>query len=148
MRLSIQMLFNWQVSDSVVDPDRDGSASFCRIRIWIGIQGMPIRFRPHPDRYGINSKPMKKFVKSTFFQKILICGPKYWKHLRLMRKIKHCEVTMLWLKVKNIQIFNICRTWGRTAGGSPLFGCLSGYGFGSASTWKFGSGSALIIKQQ
>ncbi len=31
----------------VVDPDRVRSASFCRTRIGIGIQGMPIRIRPN-----------------------------------------------------------------------------------------------------
>ncbi len=31
------------VKDSGPEPDRVGSASFCRIRIEIGIQGKPIR---------------------------------------------------------------------------------------------------------
>jgi hypothetical protein len=38
---------------SVVDPDRVGSASFCRVRTGIVIQGMPIRIRT--IRIGINS---------------------------------------------------------------------------------------------
>jgi hypothetical protein len=54
------------------DPDRVGSASFCRIRI--GFQGMPIRIR-----IGINASHMKKLKKYTFFHKSSICCPKYLK---------------------------------------------------------------------
>jgi hypothetical protein len=45
---------------SVVDPDRVGSASFFRIRIGFGIQGMPIRI-------GINAWHMKKLINYNFF---------------------------------------------------------------------------------
>jgi hypothetical protein len=48
------------LSSRVVDPDRVGSASFCRIRI--GIQGMTIRI-------DIESKQIKKLINLTFFQK-------------------------------------------------------------------------------
>jgi hypothetical protein len=46
---------------------RIGSASFCWIRIWIGIQGMPKPIPFRPIRIGINSKQKKKLVKEDFF---------------------------------------------------------------------------------
>jgi len=43
-----------------------------------------------------------------------------------MRKIKHCKVSMLWLKVKKILIFPTClKLWVVSAWGLALFWCQS-----------------------
>ncbi len=56
------------VFPGVVDPDSVGLASFCRIRIRIGIQGLPI---PEPDPYPNLFQPNV----TTFCQKISIHFP-------------------------------------------------------------------------
>jgi hypothetical protein len=77
------------VKDSDPEPDRVGSASFCRIRIEIGIQGKPIRI-------DIDSKQTKKFI--NFFLEnfnMLAKIVKIVTHLTLIRKTKHCKLAML-----------------------------------------------------
>jgi hypothetical protein len=88
------------VGISVVDPDPDrvGSESFCRIRIGISIQGMPIRIWP----IWIDTVPVPvpiNFMHTYFLQKkfnmrfrILLIMT----HLPMMRKVKkivnwHCR---------------------------------------------------------
>jgi hypothetical protein len=79
------------ILNSVVDPGRVGSASFCRIRIWI-VQGKPIRIRP--IRIVINARHMKKFANYNFFHKI---------------SIFQCFNTVCYLKYLNYEIFDRMR---------------------------------------
>jgi hypothetical protein len=71
--------------DTGTDLDRVGRASFSRIRIriGIGIQGMPIRI-------SLNARHMKKLMSYSFGRKISICCSKILKimtYLTLIRQI-------------------------------------------------------------
>jgi hypothetical protein len=79
------------LDSSIVDPDRVGSASFCRIRIEFGIQGMPIRI-------GINAWHMKKLINYTLFPqnfKMLVKLLKSMPSPTTAKKMKHCKLAKL-----------------------------------------------------
>ncbi len=77
------------VKDSDPEPDRVGSASFCRVRIEIGIKGKPIR-------NVIDSMQTKKFINS-FLENFNMLAKivKIVTNLPLTRKTKHCKLAML-----------------------------------------------------
>jgi len=87
--------------------DRDGSASFCRIRI------------------PFNSKQMKKLIQKTSLRKFFICCPKILKTYDTFDtndKDKDFKVAMLWLKFQKKEIFPTCvMPWVGSTWGSALW---------------------------
>ncbi len=72
-----------------------------------GIQGIRIR----PIGIGFNSKQMKKLRKYNIFLENINMLCKILKiktHLALMRKVKHCELAVVWQKLKKSSDFTKC----------------------------------------
>jgi len=88
-------------------------------------------------RTGINSKTIPNTYIFYFFTEHFSMLSKILKimtSLPLMRKEKHCKLALLWMKVKFFRYFQTCVK------------LKVGSSCGSASTWKFVSGSRTVIK--